>query len=121
MRATEQAALPMPTTFTALPTAAPIASAATDEIPAAPRSRRDPSRDWLWRSGAMLLAVAFYAFAAERLGFIATALLMLLGTFRVLGVPRRQAVLIAVLAAVIIYQVFGVLLRVPLPRGFLEW
>ncbi len=120
-RATEQAALPMPTTFTALPTAAPIASAATDEIPVAPPSLRDPSRDWLWRSGAMLLAVAFYAVAAERLGFIATALLMLLGTFRVLGVPRRQAVLIAVLAAVIIYQVFGVLLRVPLPRGFLEW
>lgn len=82
---------------------------------------RDIIHGWLWRSGAMLFAVAFYAIAAERLGFILTALLMLLGTFGVLGVPRRQALLFAGLAAVIIYQVFGILLRVPLPRGFLEW
>lgn len=114
-QATEQAAASI-----ASPTDEQVASVAV-QFPAAPLSHREPSRDWLWRSGAMLLAVAFYAVAAERLGFIATAVLMLLGTFRVLGVGLRQAVLFAVLAAVVIYQLFGILLRVPLPHGFLEW
>lgn len=106
--------------FIALPTDEQVAPVAV-QVPAVTPSVPDPSRDWLWRSGAMLLAVAFYAVAAERLGFIATAVLMLLGTFRVLGVGLRQSVLFAVLAALIIYQLFGILLRVPLPHGFLEW
>lgn len=105
----------------------PTANVPTDNASASAASSprgvpfRDAAHGWWWRSGAMLLAVAFYAVAAERLGFILTALLMLVGTFAALGVPRRQALLVAGLVAVIIYQVFGILLRVPLPRGFLEW
>jgi putative tricarboxylic transport membrane protein len=37
----------------------------------------------------------------------------------VLGVPRRRAVIVAVLATLVIWYAFYKLLRVPLPWGFL--
>lgn len=120
-----------------------VASAASLETPSqqsSPSQQGEPSmqsspgdslagqqqRDELrWRSYrhpvAVLLAVLFYYFASEPLGFVATAALMLSGLLLAFRTRPVLAVSVAVLAAVIAYQAFGVLLRVPLPHGFLEW
>lgn len=76
---------------------------------------------WPVRAGAMVVALAAYWFASEPLGYLLTAALLLVGLQWVLGVPRRWAAAVAVVGALVTYQLFGVLLRVPLPRGFLEW
>ncbi len=64
-------------------------------------------------------SVLFYIFAAQQLGFLICALLILLALFRVLQVPLGQSVLIAVLAALVIHFAFYKLMRVPLPWGVL--
>jgi tripartite-type tricarboxylate transporter receptor subunit TctC len=70
---------------------------------------------------AILAALIFYWFASEPLGFILAAFLMLFGTLILLKVPRLTAVAVALAASLATYQLFAILLRVPLPRGFLEW
>jgi putative tricarboxylic transport membrane protein len=61
----------------------------------------------------------FYVFAADRLGFIPTAAIMVLVTAITLGAPLRLAVPLALLAPVGVHLVFYKLLRVPLPEGLL--
>lgn len=73
------------------------------------------------RSLGVVLALAFYWFASEPLGFILSALLMVVGLLLLFKVPRVTAVLVAIATSVVTYQVFAFLLRVPLPRGLLEW
>lgn len=73
------------------------------------------------RSIAVLFALAFYWGASETLGFIATSLLMLLALLILFKVPRFTAVAVAIATSMITYQLFAVVLRVPLPRGLLEW
>jgi putative tricarboxylic transport membrane protein len=81
--------------------------------------------DWV-RSPRHLLALAvllgsivFYIVAANRVGFLPCALLILVANFLVLGVAPGRAVLVAVLATLVIHFAFYKLLRVPLPWGLL--
>ncbi|HBJ33182.1 MAG TPA: hypothetical protein DDZ51_00155 [Planctomycetaceae bacterium] len=73
------------------------------------------------RSLGVLFALVFYWFVSEPLGFILSAILILGGLLVLFRVPRVTAMVVAITASVVTYQVFAILLRVPLPRGFLEW
>ena len=72
--------------------------------------------------GAVVGAVLFYILAAERLGFLLTALILLgvlLGVTR--GLSRLPSSLaVAVVTVFAIRALFGQALRVPLPHGPLE-
>lgn len=84
------------------------------------------SLSWVQEKGALprvaatLALVIFYIFAAPALGFMATAILTLLGLFLVLRVPWVVGIPVAAVTAVAVYFAFANLLRVPLPRGFIE-
>lgn len=73
------------------------------------------------RSLGVVLALIFYGVASEPLGFILTALLMLVGLLLLFKVPRFPAVVVAIGTSVVAYQIFAIVLRVPLPQGLLEW
>jgi putative tricarboxylic transport membrane protein len=67
----------------------------------------------------LLGSVVFYIAAAELLGFLPTAALILLLLFVILRVPVPRAVLLALVASLAIHFAFYKLLRVPLPWGVL--
>jgi putative tricarboxylic transport membrane protein len=67
----------------------------------------------------LLGAVVFYIVASDRLGFLPTAVVILVALFSALRVPFWRAVFIAVIAAVVVHFAFYKLLRVPLPWGVL--
>jgi putative tricarboxylic transport membrane protein len=68
----------------------------------------------------LLASIVFYIVAADRLGFLVTALLILTAVFLSLRVPPGRALLIAVIATLLVHFAFYKLLRVPLPWGFLK-
>jgi putative tricarboxylic transport membrane protein len=68
----------------------------------------------------LLGSVLFYILAADRLGFLLTAWLILCASFLVLRVPPLRAVGIALLATLLVHFAFYKLLRVPLPWGVLK-
>lgn len=72
-------------------------------------------RNFLITVGCLL----FYILASDALGFIPTAILILLAMFLALQVRPMTAVLIAVGATLLIHTVFYKGLRVPLPWGIL--
>ncbi|MCA1584657.1 MAG: tripartite tricarboxylate transporter TctB family protein [Acidobacteria bacterium] len=74
-----------------------------------------------WRFVEPLLWIALYVLLAEWLGFLLTAGALLLVYLVRLGTRLRIAVPIALLIVPAAYYVFGVLLRVGLPRGMLGW
>jgi putative tricarboxylic transport membrane protein len=61
----------------------------------------------------------FYVLAAETLGFLPTAALMMLATCRALGASWRLAIGMALASPLAVHLVFFKLLRVPLPDGLL--
>jgi len=61
--------------------------------------------------------IVFYLVAADRLGFIPTAFLLLMGLFIWFGVRLGMALAVAVVATGLMQWFFGTLMRVPLPRG----
>jgi putative tricarboxylic transport membrane protein len=65
-------------------------------------------------------AVLFYIVAAETLGFLIVASLILATLFLVLRVPPGRAVAIALVATLVVHFAFYKLLRVPLPWGVLK-
>ena len=65
------------------------------------------------------LLLIFYYFAAERLGFIITATLIVLVLSRALGAAWRLAVPVALCAPPLVHLAFYKLLRVPLAAGLL--
>lgn len=67
----------------------------------------------------LVASVLFYIFAAEKLGFLPTATLILWAMFYVLRVPLGKSLLIAVVTSLVIHFMFYKLLRVPLPWGIL--
>jgi len=67
----------------------------------------------------LLGSVLLYIFAANALGFLVTAALILTALFVVLRVPPGRAVLMAGVAALVVHFAFYKLLRVPLPWGVL--
>ncbi len=69
----------------------------------------------------VIVATGAYSLAADSIGFIPVSAVLLLGISLLLKAPVRTALLVAVLASPIIYQIFTVLLRVPLPPGLFGW
>ena len=67
----------------------------------------------------LLGSVLFYILASTWLGFLPTAVIILLALFSALRVPLWRAVLMAVVTAVVVHFAFYKLLRVPLPWGVL--
>lgn len=74
-----------------------------------------------WRFVEPLLWIALYVLLAEWLGFLLTTGTLLLVYLVRLGTRLRIAVQITLLIVPAAYYVFGVLLRVGLPRGILGW
>jgi putative tricarboxylic transport membrane protein len=61
----------------------------------------------------------FYVFAADRLGFVPTAALIIFAGALAFGAKLRLALPLALIAPLAIHLVFYKLLRVPLPPGLL--
>jgi putative tricarboxylic transport membrane protein len=76
---------------------------------------RDPRR--LTSFLVMPASVAFYLIAAERLGFLPTAALIVGGLAWWFGVRPLRALALGVLAAWLVHWFFASAMRVPLPRG----
>ena len=81
--------------------------------------------DWVrspqhvWALAVLLGSVVFYILVSDALGFLITAVLMLLALFRSLQVSWGRSVFWAVVATVVVHFAFYKLLRVPLPWGIL--
>ncbi len=67
---------------------------------------------------AMPLAIVFYLAAAERLGFLPTATIVVAALCAWMGARLWVALLTGVVAALVVQWFFGSLMRVPLPRGW---
>jgi putative tricarboxylic transport membrane protein len=65
--------------------------------------------------------VVLYILAAETLGFVVTSAAILLVLFCRLRVKSTIAIPATALLATLVYQLFAVGLRVPLPMGLLGW
>jgi putative tricarboxylic transport membrane protein len=61
----------------------------------------------------------FYVFAADRLGFLPAAAVMVFATALALKAPLRLALPLAIAAPAAVHLIFSKLLRVPLPAGLL--
>jgi putative tricarboxylic transport membrane protein len=61
----------------------------------------------------------FYVLAADRLGFIITAALIVMAIATALGARLKLSIPLAILAPIGVHLIFGKLLRVPLPAGLL--
>ncbi|MBL8587328.1 MAG: tripartite tricarboxylate transporter TctB family protein [Methylobacteriaceae bacterium] len=86
----------------------------------APLLRIDPALKDPRRIGGLLLVVGanvFYLLAAERLGFIPTAFLLLLALMAWFGVRPLTNLAVALVMTAAVHWFFGTLMRVPLPRG----
>ena len=68
---------------------------------------------------AVIGSVVFYILAAERLGFLIVAPIVLLVSQRALGVTWTRAIVIALVSTLVMWYAFYKLLRVPLPWGVL--
>lgn len=80
---------------------------------------------WMWGKGffsaaGVVLAVLFWLFAVDTLGFLLTTWLMIAALAMVLGGRILTAVAASAVAMLIFQLIFVELLRVPLPRGVLE-
>jgi putative tricarboxylic transport membrane protein len=76
-----------------------------------------------WRLGSFLLMLGMlllYILVSETVGFILLALVFLGALFLWLGVRPVMATFTAVVATLTIHWFFSTLLRVPLPRGWLN-
>ena len=69
----------------------------------------------------VIIWIVLYVLLAEQLGFLLTAGVLLLAYLLWLGTRAAVAVPVAVILVPIVYHVFAVLLRVPLPRGLFGW
>jgi len=70
---------------------------------------------------AIALAVAIYVLLAETVGFILIAGFILFALLWWLGTRFWVSATITVLFVPVVYEMFAILLRVPLPRGWLGW
>ena len=76
-------------------------------------------RSWT-RIGAALAAMAFFALALESVGFFLTTFLLMILLLRAIEAQRWSKVItIALATALVSYAIFGMLLGIPLPAGFL--
>ena len=76
---------------------------------------------WRLVSFALMIGlVVFYILASETVGFLPVAFTLLVGLFVWFRVSLLRAVPLALLSVFAINYFFGHLMRVPLPRGFLN-
>ena len=68
-----------------------------------------------------LLAITFAIILLDRLGFLVTGTLLMLVLLLVLDRRPVRAVLLAPVSVVLVYAVFKIWLRVPLPSGVLSF
>lgn len=73
------------------------------------------------RPVAVLLAIVAFMLAAPTVGFILAGAAVLAALWWVMGWRRAAVAPAAAVLACAVYQVFGVFLRVPLPRGWIGW
>lgn len=73
-----------------------------------------------WQVAAALASVIGWVVVSPYLGFIATTTLMIWILILVAGGRLVPAALTALVMACLLYLVFGILLRVPLPFGAIE-
>lgn len=66
------------------------------------------------------LVLAFYVTVSESLGFIPTAVILLMALFLVFEVRLRTALIVAMVGSLCIHTLFYKLLKVPLPWGILK-
>ena len=66
------------------------------------------------------LVLVFYVAVSESLGFLPTAVILLMTLFLVFKVRLRTAIVVALLGALCIHTLFYKLLKVPLPWGLLK-
>jgi putative tricarboxylic transport membrane protein len=82
--------------------------------------------EWLGANRAALgfvmipVVLVFYLAVSERLGFLITAVLLLMALFYVFGVRTRTALIVAIVGSLAIHTMFYKLLKVPLPWGVLS-
>jgi putative tricarboxylic transport membrane protein len=82
--------------------------------------------EWLGANRAALgfvmipVVLVFYLAVSERLGFLITAVLLLMALFYVFGVKARTALVVAIVGSLAIHAMFYKLLKVPLPWGILS-
>jgi putative tricarboxylic transport membrane protein len=83
----------------------------------------DARRGNAWWRGLLALVppglLLFYVLAVDRLGFLATAAVIVFTTAVALGARLRLAIPIAVVAPLAVHLIFSKLLRVPLPPGLI--
>ena len=70
--------------------------------------------------GSVVAGLLIYIFAADKLGFHLTGIMLMTAWLRILGCSWRVAVLVGVVATVVIHLAFYKLLRIPLPWGLFE-
>ena len=68
-----------------------------------------------------LAALVAYAAALEPLGYVATSAVFLVGFMAALGARLVVAVPVTLVLVPLTYQIFAIVLRVPLPWGVLGW
>jgi tripartite-type tricarboxylate transporter receptor subunit TctC len=83
--------------------------------------RQDISGTATYDMALLIGCVVLYVLTAETFGFVLSAAAILLILFRRMRVKSLVAIPATVLLVGLVYQLFAVGLRVPLPRGFLGW
>jgi hypothetical protein len=85
-------------------------------------SKRDEiSRTAMLDMTILIACVVLYILTAETFGFVLSAAAILLVLFSRMRVKSKIAIPATVLLVGLVYQLFAIGLRVPLPRGFLGW
>lgn len=90
-----------------------------DESVSGEEDNPDPAflRRALPNAVAATVVVLLYMLLVERLGFIATMILLNLGLMLKLGVRLLTAILVSVAVSIVVYYLFAGVLYVPLPSG----
>lgn len=68
----------------------------------------------------IFVTLVFYMMFSDRLGFCMTSFIIILVVQKWMGARLLPACIISITATAIFYTVFSLLLRVPLPHGFVE-
>lgn len=79
------------------------------------------SKKGLTRIFAIIAAIVFYLLLAESVGFLIIAGTIIVALMTVFNVPWRTTLPVALVSVVLVYHIFAIMLRVPLPRGIIGW
>lgn len=73
-----------------------------------------------YRASAVVLVTVLWLAVAAHLGFLLTTSLIIFGLSIVVGGRVAIALGVAVTMSALLYAIFGIILRIPLPRGVIE-